>query len=203
MDPNVDQSTKAWFESIDSPNPLPGSSEPRPSNTKWKLIAIVFVCVVLAASAFAYTITSNTQPAAIGKCLDSSNYEKFLGIKNEDKLQAQENFHTQPLGFVAGETNFPDSEKTASNDFLKKIGTFYQNNHNESSVIVSITVDYLEGQSAQVAKDRITKLKQLLIEYGVTEAAIRTSTPQLITTEDESATDTRAIISISSNAKCQ
>lgn len=201
--PNVDQSTKAWFESIDSPNPLPSSVGPEPSGKKWKFTAIILVCVLVIGGVFALLATYAPKPASTGKCLDSSQYEDFLGRKHEDTLRSQDNFYTQPVRFEAGTASYLAKDKSATDTFLKNIGALYQNNHGESSIVVSITSDYLSGGSEQIAKDRLTKLKQALVEYGVAESAIKTNEPQAITTEDEAATDVSAIISISSHSKCQ
>lgn len=201
--PNVDQSTKAWFDSIDSPNPLPSPAGPKPSGKKWKFAVIILICVLIMGSIFALIATYAPKPASTGKCLDNSQYEDFIGRKNEDTLRAQENFYTQSVRFDTGTIDYAAKEEPTTDTFLRKIGTLYQNNHNESSIVVSITNDYLAGSSAQIAKDRIAKLKEALIEYGVPESAITTNKPQAITSEDESASDVPAIISISSHSKCQ
>lgn len=206
--PKVDQSTKTWFDSIDSPNIAPRSPEPKPSGGKWKLILVVLICVVVLGTggALAFMLTSPAQPqptASIGKCLDNSQYEKFLGVKNQDMIESQENFYTQSVSFESGKTDYLESEKIATDNFLKKIGAFYQSNHEGSSIVISITSDYLVGQSSQLAQERITMLKQTLVEYGVAEAAISSKEPQQIISEDPKAANVPVIISITSNQKCQ
>lgn len=199
---NVDPSTKTWFENLDAPNLPPFPSDPLPPRrSKWKLVVIVIAGTLLAAGLLAYMAFARAEPAAVGKCLNNSSYEDFLGIKTDDRIDSQVNFYTRSVDFLPGETTY--SDETNINDFLKKVGVFYQNHQTESSITISITSDYLESHSDEVAKQRITKLKQELIDYGVAEAAISTDQPEAITSEDPEARDIAPIVSITSRSTCQ
>jgi hypothetical protein len=197
---NSDQSTEVWFNQLDPPN-LPPIQTPSPKSKKKPLIlgGIGLACAAL-------IIASGIILAPIllsSPCLTAADYKALTGSPLEDELSARENFYTYAVDFMAGSANYSKETKTESEQLIKKVGTFSKE-HSKSSLVITLSSDYIDSSSKTVAEQRIAKLKQALLDNGVAETAIKIVTPQKIIPEEGTPIkDTPAYISIASDETCR
>ncbi len=198
-----EQSAKTWFDSLDAPagNPPPLPSAPKKSKKPAIIIstAVIFVAALLILAG--YLCLSSASSLA---CLTTQNYKELLGVEAQDTIDAKTNFYTTAVSFDAGSTTYDELTEKDTTEIIKSIGALYKNHHASTSIVISLSADYVFQDAAASAAERIEKLKSALVDAGVDAAAIKTAKPKLITQESDSETDDLpAQIRITSSQDCR
>ncbi len=198
-------STEAWFNSLPSPEAPPTGPAPQKSSPKKLLIVSIAVIATLVFVAVISFLLFRPK-----SCLTATHYRDLTGITLEEQLSPTDNFYTRTYDFAPGTDRYAAEAKAASEKSFAKIGEFYRTHTGDTSIIITITSDFLSGTDDKAsASQRIAKLKGSLNQAGVPDSAIHTVEPTAFTADGELSGDSeelktaKAYLSITSDAACR
>lgn len=206
-DNKPDQSTEEWFNNIQSPAvrpPIGDDSTPHRSNT-WKFILSgVLILALIGIGAIGFVIRNVQKTPVAATCLSNKYYEELIGTSTDSELPAGESFYTDSISFIPKTTTYTKETATDTTKLLEKIGNFYKKHGSSSSIMVTLSSDYVEGSTYELPQKRLEKVRQDLLTYGVAKSAITTKAPKAISVEPDYAVEEGpTLISIVSTSSCK
>ena len=206
--PTTDPAVKSWFDSIPSAS-LPTTEEPGSSSHKKWILIVAVVGVLLIGGAMAILGLTKAPVASVGTCLTNEHYKSLTGVTLEEKLSSKDGFYTHSFDFVPTSSDYLPGTETASEDFIKKVAALYKKHSETSSVILTISGDYDQAHDTAVsAEERIKKIEDALVQYGVPKTAVKIITPTTYSSEgelDEGSEElkvAKTYLTIASDSKC-
>lgn len=209
-DPNstTDPSVKSWFDSIPSAS-LPTTEEPGPSSHKKWILIVAVVGVLLIGGAMVILWPTKAPVTSVGTCLTNDHYKSLTGVTLEEKLSSKDGFYTHSFDFVPTSSDYLRGTETASENFIQKVASVYKKHSETSSVILTVSGDYDQSHDTEVsAKERIKKIEDALVQYGVPKTAMKTVAPTAYSSEGELDEDSEELkvakvyLTITSDSKC-
>lgn len=205
---NVDPSLKSWFDSIPSTEPPLEPPTPQPSSRKrWILIGLAGFVGLALVGGTAFVLISSAP--SVGACLTDAHYESLTGVSLDEKLSPKDDFYTHAFDFVPGSSEYAQGAEELSDDFIKKLGAFYERSSKDTSIVITVASSYDRvNDSETAAQQRIGKLKDALQRQGIPEAAVKTVDPTGFSSDGELSDDSeelkvaKAYLSITSDARC-
>lgn len=187
MDPQPPVQTPSasdWFNTIpDQPSQIPPSAEPpKPKRNRRRIVAISVALFFLLSSISAAVVIRNITLAQ--PCLTNDDYAIITGATPKDNISPQA-FYAASLEYKLGTSDFSTDSADSNQALIKKIGAFYDERSAERSIIITISSDYGDSDSKQLASKRIDSLEDALIRAGVEPSAIVKRTPTNFTTSGD------------------
>lgn len=141
----------------------------------------------------------STPPTTYGTaCLTVDDYKDLTGVTRQDELLPTENFYTYSVDFERGTDKYTDG--VATKKILKDLVAFYKS-HEAASILVTLTSDYTTSSGEETATERIQRLTDDLVKYGMNENLIRHANPDLIV-DSEDVEPSFATITLTSTVDC-
>ena len=200
----ADSSAKDWFNEINTP-PAAATPPPQSSLKKRGLVVALSVGIIVLLGAAVGAMLLSSQPVAAA-CLTPAQYKEFAGTDPvEDALDPREHFFSESIYFNDLTSEYVDATKDETTKLVQRVGEFYQQHSPASSIVVTLSTDYVEGEtSAELAQQRNARLKSELIKAGVAEAAIVVDTSVSVAPEEDGEwEDLPAVLSITSATECR
>lgn len=193
--PQDANNTEQWFNSLQTPSPIP----PRSGRKKHIIIGLcIFISLALLGTASALLF------GKVSACLNANDYKALTGSDTSDIVAATDSFYTNYVLFADNSNNFDDATDSGEHGerLIQKISDFYAASAGKS-VIITINGNYFKSESKTIASEHITTVKNSLLAAGVPQAALVVKDPAYIEPEDPPTVTSETILTISSASTCQ
>jgi hypothetical protein len=164
------------------------------------LIGIIII-MTIAAISLAQVGSSHGRTA----CLTTSDYKDLVGsVISDDGFSPTTNFYNNVVIFKPNGTIYGTEidDQIGGEKLLKRVATFY-NEHDTTSIVVTISGSYYVKTATQLTQKRINTVKASLTDLGISGSDITTTSPLYVSPEDSVPSDPAVVhIALTSRKSC-
>jgi hypothetical protein len=194
---NNKEPVPTWFQ-----DSIPAPAAEKPTAKKLRPIVFVVIGIILLTSVGAIVLTllmatqnnqqdvtnTDTNPT----CLTETEYNRLtetLAISYTsspyNEVKANTSFNSYPVYFDSETDNYNEYDKADIEQFVTTVSNLFKDSAYSKTLVITLSADYISGQSADVATKRLEKVYNALVSMGVPSSAIKQVPPTARAAEDE------------------
>lgn len=177
------QDQKSWFDQTAAAY----APVRQPRGKKAVIILVVVAVAMLIGAAITLLVPTISQAGCIG----ANEYAELTDDPYDaSAVNAQENFYSYSIQFLAGSTTYDDSEEPKNSVILGYMGDFYKK-HADKDFVFTLIAARTDPENWYLGQDRLDRITQALLQAGIPEGNIKTQ-PVVSQVVEESNYDSEA-----------